>query len=263
MEDHVLIVTFGIVIALVAAVRSTWSPCGLSMLSQLTPMAEAGRGRAFGKTAAWFVAGAMLGGCTLGAAIAVGADLCAASRLGTTAAVALVAISALAAAAVDARVLGFGPPFVRRQVNQDWLLEYRSWVYGGGFGWQIGAGITTYVMTAAVPLMIVIGVLGARPAAAFGIGLLFGFVRGLAVLLTARLRSPAALTSFHRRFAALAEPVRRAVIAVEVAVAVSAAWIATSPPVAVVVTLAAVAMLGRTLAPRTHARSTDVTVRAG
>jgi hypothetical protein len=247
----VIIVMFGIVIALAAAVRSTWSPCGLSMLSQLTPMAEAGRGRTFGKTAAWFVAGAIVGGLTLGAVIALGALAIAATGVSNTTAVAVVAGAAFLAAAVDARVLGFGPPFLHRQVNQEWLVEYRSWVYGGGFGWQIGVGVTTYVMTAAVPLMIVTGALGARPLAALGIGALFGLVRGLAVLLTARLRNPAALTAFHRRFAALGEPVRQAVIVVQLAVAVLAAWIATPAPVAVIVTLAAVALTVRSLtAPR-------------
>ena len=64
----------------------------------------------------------------------------------------------------------FGPPFLRRQVNEDWLTNYRPWVYGGGFGWQIGAGVTTYVMTAAVPLMIMLGALDAKPWAALAIG---------------------------------------------------------------------------------------------
>ena len=55
----------------------------------------------------------------------------------------------------------------------------------------------------------------------------FGLVRGLAVLLTARLHSTAELFALHRRFDALGEPVRRAVIGVQLAVAVvavGAAW---------------------------------------
>ena len=255
-----IIVMFGIVIALAAAVRSTWSPCGLSMLSQLTPMAEAGRGRAFGKTAAWFVAGAVLGGLTLGGATALVALAVGAAGLGTTASVTLVAGAAFVAAAVDTRLFGFGPPLLPRQVNQDWLLNYRSWVYGGGFGWQIGAGVTTYVMTAAVPLMIVVGALGARPLAALGIGVLFGTVRGLAVLLTARLRDPAALTAFHRRFAALAEPVRQGVIAVQLAIAAVAAWVATPVPVAAIVTITAAALLTWSLEPRRANPNVAVTV---
>ena len=158
-EVHTMIVTLGFVVAIAAAARSTWSPCGLSMLSQITPVAEAGRGQKFGRTAAWFIAGGVAGGLTLGCAIAGGALLATAVGLGRATALALVAGSAVAAAAVDAHLLGFGPPFLRRQVDQRWLSNYRPWVYGGGFGWQIGVGVTTYVMTAALPLMIVVGAL--------------------------------------------------------------------------------------------------------
>jgi hypothetical protein len=237
-----MLIGFGVVIALAAAARSTWSPCGLSMLSQITPMAEAGRGRKFEHTAGWFVAGALIGGLTLGSVIAGAAVVVAAAGVSNTTAVALVAAGAFVSATVDARLLGFGPPFVCRQVNQDWLLNYRSWVYGGGFGWQIGAGVTTYVMTAAVPLMIVIGALGANASAAVAIGAVFGFVRGLAVLMGARLRAPATLTEFHRRFDALAEPVRQSVIGVQLAVAVAAAWTVAAPLVAITVTLAAITL---------------------
>jgi hypothetical protein len=230
------------VIALAAAARSTWSPCGLSMLSQITPMAEAGRGHKFARTARWFVVGATLGGITLGCAIAVGAFAIGSAHVSTNAAVALTAGLALMGAAVDAHLFGFGPPFLRRQVNQDWLSNYRSWVYGGGFGWQIGVGLTTYVMTAAVPLMIAVGALTGNPLAAAAIGTLFGLARGLAVLLGGRVRTPAALIAFHRRFEALGEPVRQAVIAIQLAVAVIAALIVAPLIVGAIVGIAAVAL---------------------
>ena len=82
--------------------------------------------------------------------------------------------------AVDAGVLGFSPPFLHRQVNEYWLGRYRAWVYGSGFGWQIGTGVTTYIMTAAVFLTIALGALSASPLAAFLIGVCFGLARGLA-----------------------------------------------------------------------------------
>ena len=44
------------VVAAVAAIRSTWSPCGLSMLATITPVGERGRGNRYRSTAAWFVA---------------------------------------------------------------------------------------------------------------------------------------------------------------------------------------------------------------
>jgi hypothetical protein len=177
--------------------------------------------------------------------IAGAAALVGRAHLGDHTALALVAASALAAGAIDAHVLGFGPPFLRRQVNEDWLAKYRPWVYGGGFGWQIGAGLTTYVMTAAVPLVVVVGALSGSPAAAFWLGLGFGLTRGLAVLLGAPLRTHAALLAFHRRFAATAEPVRQAVIAVQLAVGVAGVWIVAPAPVAVVASGGAVALILR------------------
>src|SRR4051812_44691871 len=45
----------GVLVAVAAAVRSTWSPCGQSMLSQLTPVGEASRGYRYRTTAAWFI----------------------------------------------------------------------------------------------------------------------------------------------------------------------------------------------------------------
>ena len=71
----VALTEIALVIALAAALRSTWSPCGLSMLSTITPMAERARGHRCAVTAGWFVVGAVLGGATLGlgaAALAAG-----------------------------------------------------------------------------------------------------------------------------------------------------------------------------------------------
>jgi hypothetical protein len=171
----------------------------------------------------------------------------AASGMAHDTALALVAIGAFTAAAVDANPFGFGPPFLPRQVNEAWLSKYRAWVYGGGFGWQIGAGVTTYVMTAAGPLMIVVGALSAKAWAAVAIGAAFGLARGLAVLLGARLHTPDALVAFHRRFDAWGEPVRRAVIGMQLAVGVVAAWLVAPIVVACGVTIAAMVVLPWTL----------------
>jgi hypothetical protein len=86
-----------------------------------------------------------------------------------------------------------------------------------GFGWQIGVGVATYIMTAAVFLVVVLAALTADPVAAVGLGVGFGFVRGLAVLLTARAHSPAQLRVIHRRLERAGAPVRVAVIAIEAA----------------------------------------------
>jgi hypothetical protein len=227
IEMEATVFALGVVVALAAAVRSTWSPCGQSMLSQLTPVGEASRGYRYRTTATWFIVGAVVGGATLGGVMAVLALMVSSWGATSTALLGVAAGLALLGACVDSGVLGIAPPFFKRQVNEYWLGRYRAWVYGSGFGWQIGAGVTTYIMTAAVFLTIAMGALTAGPWAAFGIGVCFGTARGLAVLLTARRRTTAALFALHRRFDELGEPVRRAVIAVQLVVAivaVGAAW---------------------------------------
>ena len=62
-----LLVVLASVVAVAAAIRSTWSPCGLSMLSTITPLAERGRSHRYASTAAWFVVGAVARRATLGA----------------------------------------------------------------------------------------------------------------------------------------------------------------------------------------------------
>lgn len=219
----VLLVLLALVVAAAAAARSTWSPCGLSMLSTITPMAERSRGHRYGVTATWFVVGAGLGGLTLGGGAALLALGLSALDPSTTVTLGVAAVLAALAALVDAGTFGVRPPFFRRQVDDAWLATYRAWVYGGGFGWQIGVGLATYIMTAGVVLTALLAVLTASPVQALGIGLAFGLARGLVVLLGARITSPAALGAVHERLDALEAPVRRGVVGVQVAAAVAAA----------------------------------------
>ena len=234
-----LITIVGIVVALAAAARSTWSPCGLSMLSTITPLSERGRGHRYAGTATWFVVGAVAGGATLGCGAALLAAGVAAAGPSLAVVAGAAAAAALVGAAGDAELTSVRFPLFRRQVNERWLDQYRAWFYGAGFGWQVGVGLVTYIMTAGVFLTVVLAILTAQPAAALLICTVFGVARGLTVLLTRRLRSPEALRSFHRRFGRLETPVRVGTIAVEVgagAVLASAVW---APAAALVVALAA------------------------
>jgi hypothetical protein len=209
-------------VAVAAAIRSTWSPCGQSMLSTITPLGEEARGNRFRTTAVWFVAGATLGGAVLGLAAALVAVVIGLAGLDATTALAIGAVLALLAAAADAHVFGLRVPYHRRQVNEYWLDDYRAWVYGAGFGFQIGIGVATYIMTSAVVLLVALAALTGEPLVALAIGTLFGFVRGLGVLPGARLTTPAALAAFHTRFDARSEWSRQLVIATQVVVAVLA-----------------------------------------
>jgi hypothetical protein len=232
------------VVAVAAAAYSTWSPCGQSMLSQLNPVAERSRGQRFRVTATWFVVGSVLGGVTLGAGMLALAAIVDAIGVSATATFGAVAVIALVCAAIDARLLPFAPPFIRRQVNEYWLPRYRGWVYGLGFGWQIGTGVTTYVMTSAVFAMVLVGGLSADPLVAFGAAILFSLVRGVAVFATDRCLTFDALAAFHRRFDAVGIVVRRAVIAALVVVATVAASLAWGWAGVAAVVVATVAATG-------------------
>jgi hypothetical protein len=228
-----LLVVLAVATAVVAAARSTWSPCGLSMLSTITPMGERARRSTYRGTAAWFVVGAVLGGATLGAAVAVLAAAVGALDLEPAAALATGGVAALVGAASDGRVGGFRLPGHRRQVDEEWLDRYRSWVYGAGFGWQIGVGLSTFIVTAAVYLLILLAALTGEPLVAFLLCTGFGFLRGLAVLLSRRATTPARLQALHRRFDELSAPSWRATIAAEVVLG-AVALVAVGGPVAVV-----------------------------
>ncbi len=231
------------VVAVVAAARSTWSPCGVSMLATITPLAETGRGHRYRSTALWFVAGAVAGGVTLGLALALLALGVGAAGLSSLT-VALVACAAsVIAAASDAQIGGFALPFHHRQVNERWLDQFRPWVYGAGFGWQIGTGLVTYVKTAAVYLLTVLAALTGSWWAAVLLGALFGLVRGLAVFLGRSITSPASLAAFHRHFTRLGPVVLGGVVATELVAAVLFAG-AASPWAGAAVALAGAGVLG-------------------
>jgi hypothetical protein len=238
-----LLIVLAGVVAVGAAVHSTWSPCGVSMLSTITPMGERGRNHRYRWTASWFVAGSLLGGLCLGAVAALPAWALRALAPSDAARLAAVAVLATVTGLSDLRVFGGRQlPFHRRQVNEQWLDRYRAWVYGAGFGWQIGAGLTTYITTAAVYLTVALAVLTGSPTAAVALGAIFGLVRGLAVLLGRTLDTPARQAAFHRRFEAAGPTARRLVIALQLAVAAVAALASLRPESPVVVVGVVLAM---------------------
>lgn len=235
-----LVITLASVVAVAAAIRSTWSPCGLSMLSTITPLGEQARRYRWGASAAWFVAGAVLGGATLGAGAAALAAGIGALDLSATTLVGAAAVLTAVTLASDLQLGGFRLPSHTRQVNETWLDQFRSWVYAGGFGWQIGVGLATYVTTSAVYLMIALAALTASPLIAFAIVTGFGFVRGLAVLLGKGLTTPQKMMALHRRLDELLPTAQRAVVAVQAVVLAVAAGAVWGPAPAVVLAVAGI-----------------------
>lgn len=235
-----------LVVTAFAAGRGTWSPCGLSMVSAINPLAERGRNNRYWLTACWFVLGSTLGGLLLGTVSAVPAWLI--PNVGRPAAL-LGVIGCLVALAADRRLAGFHLPLHPRQVNERWLTQYRRWLYAAGFGFQIGTGFATYIMTAATYLVVLLAALTGSPGSAVLTGLVFGLVRGSAVLLSARCRTPAALRSLHRRLELAAPTSLRLMMVIE---AVAAAGLARPAGWAtgVAALLAAAIFLAPRISPR-------------
>jgi hypothetical protein len=149
---------------------------------------------------------------------------------------------------------GFRLPVHHRQVNERWLDQFRTLVYAGGFGWQVGTGLATYIMTPALYLMILLAALTTTPWVALALAASFGLIRGLAVLLGRRITDAQSLTSFHQRFHHAEPPVWRALVGVECAVTFVCAWV-VSPWMTFGLTLVAVpVVVSRRLPSRAAAR---------
>jgi cytochrome c biogenesis protein CcdA len=183
------------------------------MLSSITPLGERGRNNRFAIAAASFIAGSLLGGAAIGVIAGGLGQLVVPEQ--PTAALALIVALAVLGAAFDAHVGGLQLPTVKRQVDERWLHKYRGWVYGFGFGAQLGTGLATIVSSAAVYLMIVAALLSRSIAAGTVIGMTFGFIRGASILPARRVATPEELRRFHRRLAANASRSERVGVATQ------------------------------------------------
>jgi MFS family permease len=222
--------TLALLIAVVSGIRGIWSPCGLSMVSAINPFSERSRGYRYWLTTIWFIAGSVVGGALMGgvaAGLAWGLN-----PLSQHPALALSigSLGCLIAVAADTGLGGFHLPLHPRQVNELWLARYRRWLYASGFGLQIGTGFATYIMTAATYLIVLLGALTGSPLGALFAGMTFGLVRGLAVLLSASARDPAALRRLHRRIDSLQPWSLRLVVLTEACVCLAMAFAALGIP---------------------------------
>ncbi len=169
------------------------------MLSSIHPLGERGRGHRFATTATAFIVGSLLGGATTGLVVgAIGRVPTLVFDRSPGPARSLAIVAGVGAVALAFDLTGRRLPSVHRQVNEDWLVEFRGWVYGAGFGLQLGAGITTYITSAALAPWLATMVLSGSWLGSVGIGATFGLVRGLSILSARRIDGPARLVTFHR-----------------------------------------------------------------
>ncbi len=169
------------------------------MLSSITPLGERAKNNSWTFTATAYTIGSAVGGAALGVALAPFAWLV--SGWSTTTVLVTLSILLVASAVLDS--LGAPRPTLPRQVDENWLTAYRGWVYGAGFGLQLGFGLVTIITSWSMWAVVAAAVLGGSrlPSPVAGsvlIGLVFGTTRGL-VLLTARnADSPDRLVALHR-----------------------------------------------------------------
>jgi MFS family permease len=175
------------------------------MLTSISPLGERARGNRWSLTVTWLVLGTLLGGATLGAVLGIlGQSLPITVDEGWR--LAVLALAGAAAAVWDLKIRRFP---VHRQVNEDWLSAFRPWVYGWGYGLQLGAAVITAINTALVPMFMLAALLTRDPMSGLLVGAAFGAVRGLTVTLNRRVRNAADLRRLHHRLDTLAHRARR------------------------------------------------------
>jgi hypothetical protein len=172
------------IVAVVAGVTGTWSPCGLSMIETIGPHGHEGGRRTTLAACGAFGLGALAGGVLtfgslslLGAAVGVRGE-----GLAGGAAVVVAAAAALGDAR-GARIL----PQVRRQVPEPWRRSMPVPLAAGLYGGLLGLGFTTFVLTFAVWALAGIAVALGDLEAGVVMGLAFGAGRALPVLALAPL----------------------------------------------------------------------------
>lgn len=169
------------------------------MLSSIHPLGERARANRWGLTVTAHLIGSVAGGALVGGVLgALGRGL-AALGLGTAPRAGALVVIALGAALVDARGWPSWLWRPRRQVDENWLVAYRGWVYGVGYGFQLGLGVATIVTAATVYALGVYSVAVASVADGVIVGAAFGAGRGLSLVAGRVITSPDRLVAFHRR----------------------------------------------------------------
>jgi MFS family permease len=209
-------IAVGAIVAVLGALRAAFSPCGQSMLASLTPYAEVARGSRWSITTASFSAGAVMAGALGGLIWGGVGSLLPGGRWHLIAA----AIALITALCIDATPLRRRLPLTKRQVNEDWMVTYRGWIYGVGFGAQLGLGFITLVACASIYATFAIELLSGSVVAGIAIGAIFGATKAAALLPAGRAKERHSLLALHRRLLALEQLSIGAVVVAELAAVV-------------------------------------------
>ena len=166
------------------------------MLASITPLGERGRQSHWSITVTAFALGATVAGAAAGALLGALGMLLPGGFTGHARTI-VVALALIAAFALDLSATTVPGP--RRQVDERWLDRYRGWVYGLGFGSQLGLGVVTVITSAATYVVPLCALASGHPVTGAAIMGLYGALRGLTPLLAAGVRKPQHLMALHAR----------------------------------------------------------------
>lgn len=189
------------------------------MISSLAPVGERARGQRWWLTTVGYLVGATAGGAAVGGLLGA-VSVAVRSRLDDTAALAVLAVVAAVGLALD--VTAAPVPSLRRQVDERWLHRYRGWVYGLGFGLQLGAAVTTIVTSSATWVVLAAAALSGGVGSGVLIGAAFGLARAAPLLATRTTTTAARLRQQFVVLTRLAGPVDRVTRVVQGVVAAAA-----------------------------------------
>lgn len=202
------------------------------MLGSISPVGETSRNQRWWLTVSAYTVASVAAGAAIGTAHgAAGETLAGVVPVTATVRLLVLGVVLAAAAALDARARGRLPTW-HRQVDERWLTTYRGWVYGAGFGAQLGVGVVTIVVSAATYAVLAAAFLSASWRAGLLIGAVFGAARSVPLLLMAKVRSTDRLYTVTRGVAEAEPRMHRLTIAGQgmLAVAALVAAIAASLP---------------------------------
>jgi hypothetical protein len=146
------------------------------------------------------VAGSVAGGAGLGLVLGeIGRYAHTPLGLTARAALGVLAIVIAVGVALDLGILGARLPTVRRQVNEEWLHRYRGWVYGLGFGLQLGVGFSTVVAVSAIYGAFAAAFLSGSVWTGLVIGTAFGLARAATILSVVTVRRAPQLVAVDAR----------------------------------------------------------------
>ena len=176
------------------------------MLGSITPLGERSRGRRWGVTVSWYFAGLVFGGAGLGMLAGALGQLLSLVSLSRQSLALLTASVVILLGVADFEPAGRRLPGLTRQVNDEWMYIYRGWAYGFGFGLQLGFGLVTIASSAALYGLVLAAAASGSITVAIAAGSVFGLVRGLTALPSARIQTGDDLADRLSRLARLEHP---------------------------------------------------------